>query len=77
MPGKLILDYRPDHISSSAFSSSNHLPVHEFVRSILENRPPCMDDIMGAYWTETGICAHQSAMRGGEEISIPAFEAVQ
>ena len=56
--------------------SHPHL-VHEFVMSILENRPPCMDDIMGAYWTGTGICAHQSAMKGGEVISIPSFEDVE
>lgn len=56
--------------------SHPHL-VHEFVQSILEDLPPCMDDIMGAYWTGTGICAHQSAMKGGEVISIPRFEDVR
>lgn len=53
--------------------SHPHL-VHEFVRSIIENRKPVMDDIMGAYWTGSGICAHESAMRGGEVIEIPMFE---
>ena len=56
--------------------SHPHL-VHEFVRSILEERPPVMDDIMGAYWTGTGICAHESAMQDGKVISIPAFEKVE
>ena len=56
--------------------SHPHL-VHEFVRSILEDRPPVMDDIKGAYWTGTGICAHQSAMKGGEVVSIPRFEEVE
>lgn len=53
--------------------SHPHL-VHEFVRSILEDRKPAIDDIMGAYWTGTGICAHESAMKGGEVITIPWFE---
>lgn len=53
--------------------SHPHL-VHEFVRSIIENRKPVMDDIMGAYWTGSGICAHESAMKGGEIIDIPKFE---
>lgn len=53
--------------------SHPHL-VHEFVRSILEDRKPAIDDIMGAYWTGTGICAHESAMKGGEVITIPRFE---
>lgn len=48
--------------------------VHEFIRSILEERKPAIDDIMGAYWTGTGICAHESAMKGGEVITIPRFE---
>lgn len=56
--------------------SHPHL-VHDFVRSILENRKPSIDDIMGAYWTGTGICAHESAMNGGKVIDIPAFEEVE
>lgn len=53
--------------------SHPHL-VHEFVRSILEERKPVMDDILGAYWTGTGICAHQSAMENGRVIEIPKFK---
>lgn len=52
--------------------SHPHL-VHEFVRSILEERPAVLDEIMGAYWTGTGICAHESAMRGGTVVEIPRF----
>lgn len=47
--------------------------VHEFIRSIIENRKPVPDDIMGAYWTGVGICAHQSAMENGKDIIIPQF----
>lgn len=53
--------------------SHPHL-VHEFVQSILEERPPVPDDITGAYWTGVGICAHQSAMNGGVLVDIPAFK---
>lgn len=56
--------------------SHPHL-VHDFVRSIIEGRKPAIDDIMGAYWTGTGICAHESAMSGGKVISIPAFEKIE
>ena len=52
--------------------SHPHL-VHEFVRSILEERPAVLDEIMGAYWTGTGICAHESAMQGGVVVDIPRF----
>jgi len=47
--------------------------VHEFVRSIIEERPPSMDVITGANWTAAGICAHESAMRGGKAVTIPDF----
>jgi hypothetical protein len=26
-------------------------------------------------WTMVGICAHQSALKGGEKIAIPAYDA--
>ena len=48
--------------------------VHEFVRSIIENRKPIVDDILGAYWTGLGICAHQSVLAGGNVIEIPKFK---
>jgi predicted dehydrogenase len=48
--------------------------VDEFVRSILEERPPAIDAATAANWTAPGICAHQSAMQGGKEVVIPGWE---
>lgn len=53
--------------------SHPHL-VHEFVRSIIESRPPAIDVCRAANWTAAGICAHESAMQGGARIEVPAFE---
>jgi predicted dehydrogenase len=53
--------------------SHPHL-VHEFIRSIMEERQPMIDAVTAANWTAAGICAHESAMNGGKEIVIPAFE---
>jgi predicted dehydrogenase len=50
--------------------SHPHL-VHEFVRAIFEERPSIADATMAANWTMTGICAHESAMRGGERVVVP------
>ena len=47
--------------------------IHEFVRSIIENREPVVNDVRGAYWTGVGICAHESAMQGGKVIDVPDF----
>ena len=38
------------------------------------SRKPVVDDIVGAYWTGTGICAHQSAMEGGTVVKVPEFK---
>jgi predicted dehydrogenase len=53
--------------------SHPHL-VHEFVRSIVEQRAPRIDAVTAANWTVAGICAHESAMAGGREIIIPDFD---
>ena len=52
--------------------SHPHL-CHEFVRSVVEERKPAIDEIRGADWTAPGICAHTSAMAGGEQVEIPRF----
>jgi predicted dehydrogenase len=52
--------------------SHPHL-VHEFVMSIAERRPPMPDVRTGVNWTLAGICAHQSAMKGGTPVKIPQF----
>jgi predicted dehydrogenase len=52
--------------------SHPHL-VHEFVRSIVEERPPRIDAVTAANWTAPGICAHESAMDGGRQVVVPCF----
>lgn len=55
--------------------SHPHL-VKEFIDAICENRQPAIDAVTSAYWTAAGICAHDSAMRGGEKVSIPDFDRI-
>lgn len=52
--------------------SHPHL-VNEFVMSILENRKPWIDEILGGNITAAGICAHDSAMKNGESVIVPEF----
>ena len=52
--------------------SHPHL-AHEFISAIVEERSPLPDAATSANWTMTGICAHISAMKGGEPIHIPRF----
>ena len=52
--------------------SHPHL-VHEFVSSIVERRPSFPDVYQSVNWTCAGICAHESAMRGGKRVALPDF----
>jgi len=52
--------------------SHPHL-VHEFVSSIEEKRPSFPDVYQSVNWTCAGICAHESAMRGGAIVNLPVF----
>jgi predicted dehydrogenase len=52
--------------------SHPHL-VHEFVMALAENRDPMPNARQSANWTCVGLCAHQSALKGGEIVRLPAF----
>lgn len=52
--------------------SHPHL-VHEFVSAIIEGRQPSVNAVRAANITCAGICAHDSAMKGGERIYLPDF----
>jgi predicted dehydrogenase len=52
--------------------SHPHL-VHEFVGSLQNNRQPYPNAIQSANITCVGILAHESALKGGEIIQLPAF----
>ncbi len=59
-------------IQGGGHGGSHPHMVHEFVGSILEDRESVADASAAANWTMTGICAHESAMSGGERIRIPS-----
>jgi len=52
--------------------SHPHL-VHEFVSALVKNRAPFPNAKQSANWTCVGLCAHQSALRGGAIVKLPAF----
>jgi hypothetical protein len=52
--------------------SHPHL-VNEMVSALVEGRDPWPNAVQSANWTCVGICAHQSALRGGEIVKLPAF----
>jgi len=52
--------------------SHPHL-VHQFVSALVEDRDPWPNAVQSANWTCVGICAHQSAVKGGEIVRLPEF----
>lgn len=48
--------------------------VHEFLRSVVEDREPEINAAAGAYITAVGVAAHLSAMQQGKPVEIPDFE---
>ncbi|MEX2671069.1 MAG: Gfo/Idh/MocA family oxidoreductase [Phycisphaeraceae bacterium] len=47
--------------------------VHEFLTALTEDRQPFPNARQSANWTCTGLCAHESAEKGGEIVRLPAF----
>ncbi|GHU87611.1 oxidoreductase [Spirochaetia bacterium] len=62
-----------DRDASGGHGGSHPHMVHEFIRSIIENRKSWINEINGANIAAAGICAHTSAMNGGEVIDVPQF----
>jgi hypothetical protein len=56
------------------FAKKTHLSfTHEFVMSLVEGRAPFPDAKQSANWTCVGLCAHQSALKGGSIVKLPSF----
>jgi predicted dehydrogenase len=52
--------------------SHPHL-AHEFVSALVEDRDPFPNARQSANWTCVGLCAHQSALLGGEIVKLPVW----
>lgn len=74
------LPFRPELLppALAGFAKGGHSGAHphlahEFVRSIIEDRPPYVHARRAANWCAAGICAHASAMQAGAKVSVPKF----
>lgn len=47
--------------------------ANEMVRAILDDRDPWPNATTAANWTCVGICAHESALQGGQLVRLPEF----
>ena len=65
-----------DHLSflqGGGHGGSHPHLVHAFLSAVLGERFPMPDAETSANWTMVGLCAHQSALKGGEKVPIPRF----
>jgi predicted dehydrogenase len=65
-----------DHLSflqGGGHGGSHPHLVHHFLQAVLGRQPAFPDAPTSANWTLVGLCAHESAMKGGEPVKIPTF----
>jgi predicted dehydrogenase len=65
-----------DHLSfiqGGGHGGSHPHLVNEFISALRDDREPWPNATTSANWTCVGICAHQSAMKGGELVKLPSF----
>jgi hypothetical protein len=64
----------PPGVQGGGHGGSHGYLGHEFVMSILENRPPLVNIAWALNLTVAGIVAHQSALKNGELMKIPQYK---
>ncbi len=59
---------------ASGHGGSHTFLSAEFINALLENRTPAIDVYDALAMTVPGIVAHQSALKNGEQLSVPQFD---
>ena len=65
-----------DHLSflqGGGHGGSHPHLTHNFLMAVLGDRPAFPDAPTSANWTLVGICAHESALAGGQQVEIPVY----
>ncbi len=69
-------DLLPEPLRHNSGHEGSHCFItHEFIDSVLKQRKPAVDIYEAVAYTAPGIVAHQSALKGGESMKIPQFDA--
>ena len=59
---------------ASGHEGSHTFITHEFIDAVVNNRRPVVDIYEALAYMVPGIIAHQSALKGGEQMKIPQFD---
>jgi predicted dehydrogenase len=63
-------------IQGGGHGGSHPHMVHEMISALVQNRDPWPNAVTAANWTCVGICAHESAQKGGEIVRLPEFTLI-
>jgi predicted dehydrogenase len=72
--GVYSLDEGAQHLSftqGGGHGGSHPHLVHAFLSAVKGDRPAMPDAATSANWTMVGLCAHESALKGGARVDIP------
>lgn len=58
----------------SGHGGSHTFITHEFIAALIEDREPAVDIYEALAMTSPGIVAHESSLKGGEQLKIPQFD---
>jgi predicted dehydrogenase len=65
----------PPGVQPGGHGGSHGYLSDEFIRAIIEDRKPLIDVISALNMTVPGVVAHESALKDGELLKIPVYEA--
>lgn len=74
LPAEIHDEKHLSFVQGGGHGGSHPHMVHEFLTALAEDRAPWPNAVTSANWTSTGICAHESAVLGGELVVLPDFE---
>jgi hypothetical protein len=63
----------PAEARSGGHGTTEYFLVGEFIDAIVQGRPSPIDAVRAAEFTAPGICAHESALKGGQWVEVPQF----
>ena len=67
----------PPGVPGGGHGGSHGLLADEFVTAILRNRDPLVNIYEALAMTVPGIVAHQSALKDGETLKVPQYDAAK
>jgi len=75
VPNYFETDMLPESMrKASGHGGSHSFLTHEFIDSLVNGRKPAIDVYEAIAYTVPGIIAHQSALKGGEQLKVPCFD---